>query len=140
VPLANQFAQQSLLLGQLSSAISAFYQATQELGIASEVTTFTMSDFSRAFQPNSNSGSDHGWGSHHIVVGGAGRGGKLYGNYPTLTLGGPDDSGANGRWIPSTSSVQYASTLASWFGVGASQLSSIFPSFGAFSSANLGFV
>jgi uncharacterized protein (DUF1501 family) len=137
---ANQFAQQSLLLGQLSSAISAFYQATQELGIASDVTTFTMSDFSRAFQPNSNSGSDHGWGSHHIVVGGAVRGGKLYGTYPTLTLGGPDDSGANGRWIPSTSSVQYASTLASWFGVGTSQLSSIFPSLGAFSSANLGFV
>jgi uncharacterized protein (DUF1501 family) len=137
---ANQFAQQSLLLGQLSSAISAFYQATQELGIASEVTTFTMSDFSRAFQPNSNSGSDHGWGSHHIVVGGAVRGGKLYGNYPTLTLGGPDDSDVNGRWIPSTSSVQYASTLASWFGVGASQLSSIFPSLGVFSSANLGFV
>jgi uncharacterized protein (DUF1501 family) len=137
---ANQFAQQSLLLAQFSSALSAFYRATQELGIASEVTTFTMSDFSRAFQPNSNSGSDHGWGSHHIVLGGAVRGAKLYGTYPTLALGGPDDSGANGRWIPSTSSVQYAATLASWFGVGSSQLSSIFPGLGAFSSANLGFV
>jgi uncharacterized protein (DUF1501 family) len=137
---ANQFGQQSLLLAQLSSALSAFYQTTQELGIASEVTTFTMSDFSRTFQPNSNSGSDHGWGSHHIVLGGAVRGAKLYGTYPTLALGGPDDSGANGRWIPSTGSVQYAATLASWFGVGSSQLSSIFPSLGAFSSANLGFV
>jgi uncharacterized protein (DUF1501 family) len=137
---ANQFAQQSVLLAQFSSALSAFYQATQELGIASAVTTFTMSDFSRAFQPNSNSGSDHGWGSHHIVLGGAVRGAKLYGTYPTLALGGPDDSGANGRWIPSTSSVQYAATLASWFGVGSSQLSSIFPSLGAFGSANLGFV
>jgi len=137
---ANQFAQQSVLLAQFSSALSAFYQATQELGIASEVTTFTMSDFSRAFQPNSNSGSDHGWGSHHIVLGGAVRGAKLYGTYPTLALGGPDDSGANGRWIPSTGSVQYAATLASWFGVGSSQLSSIFPGLGAFSSANLGFV
>jgi uncharacterized protein (DUF1501 family) len=137
---ANQFTQQSLLLGQLSSAIAAFYQSTQELGIANDVTTFTMSDFSRAFQPNSNSGSDHGWGSHHIVLGGAVRGAKLYGTYPALTLGGPDDSGVNGRWIPSTSSVQYASTLASWFGVNASQLTSIFPSLGAFSSANLGFV
>ena len=137
---ANQFTQQSLLLAQFSSALSAFYQATQELGIASEVTTFTMSDFSRAFQPNSNSGSDHGWGSHHIVLGGAVRGAKLYGTYPTLALGGPDDSGANGRWIPSTGSVQYAATLASWFGVGSSQLSSIFPGLGAFSSANLGFV
>jgi uncharacterized protein (DUF1501 family) len=137
---ANQFAQQSVLLAQFSSALSAFYRATQELGIATEVTTFTMSDFSRAFQPNSNSGSDHGWGSHHIILGGAVRGAKLYGTYPTLALGGPDDSGANGRWIPSTSSVQYAATLASWFGVGSSQLSSIFPSLGAFSSANLGFV
>jgi uncharacterized protein (DUF1501 family) len=137
---ANQFAQQSLLLGQTSSAVSAFYQATQELGIANEVTTFTMSDFSRAFQPNSNSGSDHGWGSHHIVLGGAVRGAKLYGTYPTSRSAVPTTPDANGRWIPSTSSVQYASTLASWFGVSAAQLSSIFPSLGAFSSANLGFV
>jgi uncharacterized protein (DUF1501 family) len=137
---ADQFAQQSLLLGQVSSAMSAFYQATQELDIANEVTTFTMSDFSRTFQPNSNSGSDHGWGSHHIVLGGAVRGAKLYGNYPTLALGGPDDSDVNGRWIPSTSTVQYAATLASWFGVSASRLNSIFPSLGGFSSANLGFV
>ena len=137
---ANQFGQQSVLLAQFSSALSAFYQATQELAIASQVTTFTMSDFSRTFQPNSNSGSDHGWGSHHIVLGGAVRGAKLYGTYPTLALGGPDDSGANGRWIPSISSVQYAATLASWFGVGSSQLSSIFPGLSAFSSANLGFV
>src|SRR4030081_722592 len=68
--------------------------------------------FSRAFQPNSNTGSDHGWGGHHIVVAGAARGAKLYGTFPTLVLGGPDDSGANGRWIPSTGSVQYAATLA----------------------------
>jgi uncharacterized protein (DUF1501 family) len=137
---ANQFGQQSLLLAQFSSAISAFYQATQELGIANQVTSFTMSDFSRAFQPNSNSGSDHGWGSHHLVVGGAVKGAKLYGTYPTLALGGPDDSGATGRWIPSTGSVQYAATLASWFGVSAAQLSSIFPNLGAFRSSNLGFV
>ena len=137
---ADQSAQQSLLLAQVSSAMSAFYQATQELGIANEVTTFTMSDFSRTFQPNSNNGSDHGWGSHHIVLGGAVRGAKLYGTYPTLALGGPDDFDVNGRWIPSTSTVQYAATLASWFGVSAAQLKTIFPSLGAFSSGNLGFV
>ena len=137
---ANQFGQQSLLLSQFSSAISAFYQATQELGIANSVTSFTMSDFSRALQPNSNSGSDHGWGSHHLVLGGAVKGAKLYGTYPTLALGGPDDSGANGRWIPSTSTVQYASTLASWFGASPTQLGSIFPSLAAFRSVNLGFV
>ena len=99
-----------------------------------------MSDFSRTLQPNSNTGIDHGWGGHHIVLGGAVRGAKLYGTYPTLALNGPDDSGVNGRWIPSTGSVQYASTLARWFGVGASQLSSIFPSLDAFPSANIGFV
>jgi uncharacterized protein (DUF1501 family) len=129
-----------VLLRQVSTAMSAFYQATQELGIANEVTTFTMSDFSRTFQPNSNNGSDHGWGSHHIVLGGAVKGAKLYGTYPTLALGGPDDSDVNGRWIPSTSTVQYAATLASWFGVSAAQLNLIFPSLGGFSSANLGFV
>ncbi len=137
---ADQAGQQTLLLAQVSSAMSAFYQATQELGIANEVTTFTMSDFSRTFQPNSNSGSDHGWGSHHIVLGGAVKGAKLYGVYPTLALGGPDDFDMNGRWIPSTSTVQYAATLASWFGVSAAQLNTIFPTLGAFSSANLGFV
>jgi uncharacterized protein (DUF1501 family) len=137
---ADQFAQQSVLLRQVSTAMSAFYQATQELGIANEVTTFTMSDFSRTFQPNSNSGSDHGWGSHHIVLGGAVRGAKLYGTYPTLAFGGADDCDVNARWIPSTSTVQYAATLASWFGVSAAQLNLIFPSLGGFSSANLGFV
>jgi uncharacterized protein (DUF1501 family) len=137
---ANQFPQQSLLLSQLSSALLAFYQATQELGIANQVTAFTMSDFSRALQPNSNSGCDHGWGSHHMVVGGAVKGGQLYGTYPTLAFGGPDDSGQNGRWIPSTGSVQYAATLASWFGVSPAQLSTIFPNLSAFSSSNLGFV
>jgi uncharacterized protein (DUF1501 family) len=137
---ANQLGQQSLLLSQFSSAVSAFYQATVELGIAANVTTFTMSDFSRTLQPNSNNGSDHAWGSHHIVLGGAVRGGQLYGTYPTLALGGPDDAGMNGRWIPSISSVQYAATLASWFGVSPAQLSTIFPNLGAFSSPNLGFV
>jgi uncharacterized protein (DUF1501 family) len=137
---ANQLAQHSLLLSQLSSAVSAFYQATVELGIAQDVTTFTMSDFSRTFQPNSNNGSDHAWGSHHIVVGGAVKGAQLYGTYPTLALGGPDDSDVNGRWIPSTSSVQYAATLASWFGVSTAQLATIFPTLGAFSATNLGFV
>jgi uncharacterized protein (DUF1501 family) len=137
---ANQFPQQSLLLSQFSSALLAFYQATQELGIANQVTTFTMSDFSRAMQPNSNSGCDHGWGSHHLVVGGAVKGGQLYGTYPTLAFGGPDDSGQNGRWIPSTGSVQYAATLASWFGVSPAQLNTIFPNLSAFSQSNLGFV
>jgi len=137
---SDQLPLQSTLLAQLSPALAAFYQATQELGVQKNVTAFTMSDFSRTFQPNSNTGSDHAWGSHHIVMGGAVNGGQMYGTFPNLTLGGPDDSGSNGRWVPSTASVQYAATLASWFGVSAAQMSAVFPNIGAFATSNLGFV
>jgi uncharacterized protein (DUF1501 family) len=137
---AGQLTLQGALLAAISPALNAFYQATQELGVASNVTTFTMSDFSRTFQPNSNTGSDHAWGSHHIVLGGAVKGGQMYGTFPTLALGGPDDSGSNGRWVPTTGSVQYAATLAQWFGVSQAQLPMIFPNIGSFGSNNLGFV
>jgi uncharacterized protein (DUF1501 family) len=137
---ADQINLQSALLASLSPSLTAFYNATVELGVASNVTSFTMSDFSRTFQPNSNSGSDHAWGSHHIVFGGAVKGGQIYGTYPTLALAGPDDSGSNGRWVPSTSSAQYAATLAQWFGVSAANLPTVLPTIGNFSSNNLGFV
>ena len=137
---ANQLVLQSALLASVSPALNAFYLATQELGIQNDVTTFTMSDFSRTFQPNSNTGSDHAWGSHHIVLGGAVNGGKIYGTFPTLALKGPDDSGSNGRWVPTTSTTQYASTLAQWFGVSAAQLPAVFPNIGAFSTNSIGFV
>ncbi|MBS1813380.1 MAG: DUF1501 domain-containing protein [Acidobacteria bacterium] len=137
---AGQLAIQATLLSGIGPAIAAFYQATQELGVTNNVTSFTMSDFSRTLQPNSNSGSDHGWGSHHFVLGGSVHGGALYGTYPTLAFGGPDDSGSNGRWIPSTASVQYASTLAQWFGVSQAQLATVFPTLSAFSTQKLGFM
>jgi uncharacterized protein (DUF1501 family) len=137
---SNQLAFQNALLASISPALAAFYAATVEMGVQNSVTSFTMSDFSRTFQPNSNTGSDHAWGSHHIVMGGAVKGGQMYGTFPTLALNGPDDSGTNGRWVPSTGSVQYAATLASWFGVSAAQMPTIFPNIGSFSTANLGFV
>ena len=137
---SDQLTQQNGLLAQISPALAAFYQATQELNVASNVTTFTMSDFSRTFQPNSNTGTDHAWGSHHIVLGGAVKGGQMYGTFPTLALSGPDDSGSNGRWVPTTGSAQYAATLAQWFGVSSSQLSTIFPNIGSFPTSNLGFI
>jgi len=137
---SDQLVLQNGLLAQLSAAMNAFYAATVEMGVQNSVTSFTMSDFSRTFQPNSNTGSDHAWGSHHIVMGGAVNGGQIYGKFPTLALAGPDDSGTNGRWVPSTGSVQYAATLASWFGVSAVQMSTIFPNIGSFPTANLGFV
>jgi uncharacterized protein (DUF1501 family) len=137
---SDQLALQNALLAGISPALAAFYNATVEMGVQSSVTTFTMSDFSRTFQPNSNTGSDHAWGSHHIVLGGAVKGGTMYGTWPTLALNGPDDSGTNGRWVPSTGSVQYAATLASWFGVSTAQMPTIFPNIENFTTANLGFV
>jgi len=137
---ADQLTLQNALLAQISPALAAFYNATVELNVASEVTTFTMSDFSRTFQPNSNNGSDHAWGAHHMVIGGAVKGGQIYGTYPTLALAGPDDSGSNGRWVPSTASSQYAATLAEWFGVPAANLPTVLPSISNFSTTNLGFV
>jgi uncharacterized protein (DUF1501 family) len=137
---ADQLPLQSTLLAEISPALAAFYAATVELNVASEVTTFTMSDFSRTFQPNSNNGSDHAWGAHHIVIGGAVKGGQIYGTYPTLALGGPDDSGSNGRWVPSTASSQYAATLAQWFGVPVADLPTVLPSIDNFATNNLGFV
>ncbi len=137
---ADQLALQSTLLAEISPALAAFYNATVELNVSTDVTTFTMSDFSRTFQPNSNNGSDHAWGSHHMVIGGAVKGGQIYGTYPTLALAGPDDSGSNGRWVPSTASSQYAGTLAQWFGVSTANLPTVLPTIGNFTSNNLGFV
>jgi uncharacterized protein (DUF1501 family) len=120
--------------------VGAFYAATQELGVGNAVTTFTLSDFSRTFKPDSNSGSDHAWGSHHMIVGGAVKGGDFYGKFPTLALGGPDDATGEGRWIPTTSLDQYGATLANWFGVQAVDLPAIFPNLSNFSNQTLGFL
>jgi uncharacterized protein (DUF1501 family) len=137
---SNQLALQAQLLSGISPALNAFYAATVEMGVQNSVTSFTMSDFARTFQPNSNTGTDHAWGSHHIVMGGAVKGGNMYGTFPTLVLAGPDDSGSNGRWVPSTGSVQYAATLAQWFGVPANQLATVFPNIATFPTSHLGFV
>ena len=100
---SNQLPIQDNLMTELNAGMSAFYAATVELGLAPQVTTFTLSDFSRTFQPGTNGGSDHGWGAHHIIMGGAVVGGDVYGQYPTIALGGPNDAGSNGRSIPTTS-------------------------------------
>jgi uncharacterized protein (DUF1501 family) len=137
---SDQLTQHVQLMSYLSQAMSAFYQATQELGVANQVTTFTLSEFSRTFEPGTNGGTDHAWGSHQLILGGAVKGNSLYGTFPTLALGGPDDADQNGRWIPTTALDQYAATLASWFGVSDANLPTIFPNLGNFPTSKLGFM
>ncbi len=139
---------QGNLLLQLSQAINAFYNATIELGMQDKVTLFTMSDFSRTMQPAGTGaaqvGTDHAWGNHQLIVGGAVLGRTLYGTYPNITPGGPDDTDGGwsprGRWIPTTSIEQYAATLASWYGLSSADLSAVFPLISHFSTSNLGFL
>ena len=138
---SGQIALQQLLFTQLSQAMNAFYNATVELALAPQVTTFTMSDFSRTFQPGSNGGTDHAWGSIQMIMGGAVLGGDIYGTLAVPALGGRDDAGKNGRWIPTTSIDQYGATLANWFGVQApADLAAIFPNLANFTTKNLGFI
>ncbi len=137
---ANQVNTMNTLLGQLSPALRSFYDATVQLGVASQVTTFTLSDFGRTFQPNSAAGTDHAWGNHQLILGGAVRGGEMFGTYPLLARTGPDDADTSGRWIPTTAVDQYGATLARWFGLGDGALANVFPNLSRFPAANLGFM
>jgi uncharacterized protein (DUF1501 family) len=126
------------LLTRINAAMSAFYAATVELGVADKVTTFTASDFGRTLASNAD-GSDHGWGSHHFVMGGAVNGGRFYGVAPHVSIQ-TDDQVGQGRLLPSTSVDEFAATLARWFGCSATELPGILPNVGNFTNTNLGFV
>jgi uncharacterized protein (DUF1501 family) len=126
------------LLAELSQSLLVFQRAMEQLGLSNNVTAFTASDFGRTF-PSNGQGSDHGWGSHHLILGGAVKGQRTYGVFPTLAVNGPDDT-STGRWIPTTSIDQYFATLATWFGVDNGNLATVFPNLGRFGSPNLGFV
>lgn len=129
-----------VLLGRVASAMKAFYDATVELGVANKVTTFTGSDFGRTLVNNTD-GSDHGWGSHHFVMGGAVKGKQLYGTSPEHANNGASDVG-QGRLLPSTSVDQYAATLAKWFGITDTQMSTVLPNIGNYnaSTRDIGFM
>lgn len=126
------------LLRELSQAMKAFYDATVELGVANNVTSFTQSDFGRTYKTNGK-GSDHGWGNHQFVMGGAVKGGTIYGQIPVHQINGPNDT-SDGRWIPTIASDEYASTLALWFGVAPSELPNVLPNINRFNRINLGFL
>jgi uncharacterized protein (DUF1501 family) len=128
------------LLERVDVAMKAFYDATVELGVSNNVTTFTASDFGRTLTSNGQ-GSDHGWGAHHLVMGGAVKGGRLYGTFPSMEVGAanPADAG-QGRLIPDTSVDQYAGTLARWMGASAADLGAVFPNLANFSQPDLGFL
>ena len=134
------------LLKQVGDAMAAFDNAMQNLGMGAAVTQFTQSDFGRTFKPNGSGGTDHAWGNHQLVLGGAVKGGSSYGTYPLLELGGADDIGVDpwelhGRWIPTASVDQYAATLLRWFGAAEPQLDAILPNLVNFGGArSLGFV
>lgn len=118
------------MLKPLNDGLSAFQAAMQELSLEQNVTTFTSSDFARTLSSNGR-GSDHGWGGNAFVMGGAVKGGEIYGEYPSLALGNPLDTG-RGVLMPTTSLDQYFAELALWFGVSPSELSSILPNVGRF--------
>jgi len=135
----NQAIQHAQLLSQLGAAFEYFDGLMVTAGMGNQVTTFTASDFGRTLTCNSN-GTDHGWGSHHFVVGGAVQGQDMYGQYPVIGVNQANDVGA-GRLIPTTSVDQYAGTLAQWFGLSDGQVRQVFPNFGNFgSNPYLGFM
>jgi uncharacterized protein (DUF1501 family) len=142
-----QIGTQDPLLQDLSQSVSAFYASiSQELSAANDVVTFTASEFGRTLQPNGNAGTDHAWGSHHLVVGagtgsgGSLQGGQFVGQFPSLVLGGDNDANGRGTMIPTTAVEQYAATLATWFGVTAPNLPTVVPYIGNFTTQNLGFL
>ncbi len=136
----GQLDTQQTLLAQLDDAVNAFYSATAALGVAKNVTTFTMSDFSRTYVPNSTGGTDHAWGNHHFVIGGSVKPQTVVGRLPSLNPVsdgpvGPLDVGTEGRWLPDFSVDQYAATFASWLGLSHAEILDVLPNLANFSSA-----
>jgi uncharacterized protein (DUF1501 family) len=136
--LLNDHAQRLTLV---NNAVGAFYSWLVQLGVQDQVTLFTASDFGRTLTSNGD-GSDHGWGSHHFVLGGQVQGGTVYGTFPPTTFfasGNPVDIG-QGNLLPTTSVDQYAATLARWLGVSVANLPLVLPNVGNFDPNSLAFL
>lgn len=134
----NQLTAHASLMTNLGNALAAFYRATETMGVASQVTTFTATDFGRTLLSN-NDGTDHGWGSSQFVIGGAVKGGGFVGAAPLPANNGPDDVG-QGRLLPALSVEQYAATLGRWFGISNTDLPLVLPRLGNFGTSDLGFM
>jgi len=137
---ANQAFIQPGLYAMIDQAVNMFTQVMQEMGVYDQVTLFSASDFGRTLSMNTVGGSDHAWGGHHFVIGGAVKGGAMYGSFPNFAPDGPDDVDGSGRFVPQTALSQYMATLATWFGVPNLALGSIFPCLANFASKNVGFI
>lgn len=137
----SQLGQHAALLAELSRTLASFHQVLVRMGQSDQVVTFTLSDFGRTMQPTSNGGSDHGWGSHHLILSGASAvKSGTYGEFPSLLLSGPSDVSDRGRWLPTTSIDQYGATLANWLDAPVDAVAQAFPNLRNFASAHLGFL
>jgi uncharacterized protein (DUF1501 family) len=134
----NELASHNTLYADLANALAAFYNAMKALGLQDNVTAFTMSDFGRVYKGNASGGSDHAWGSNHLVLGGALANGKVHGRYPDTTFGGPEDSSNDGRWIPSIATEEYIGAIVQWYGVSAADLPYVFPNWSAWNGGGRG--
>jgi len=121
----NELDKHEELYRDLSLSMASFYAATDEMGIADQVVTYTQTEFNRTLRPNKTQGTEHAWGGHELIMGGAVHGGDVYGTFPSLELGGPDDAGRDGIWIPTTSNQQYEASIATWHGGGNADLSAL---------------
>ena len=134
----NQLAAHNTLYADLGNALAGFYNAMKALGVQDNVTAFTMSDFGRVYKGNASAGSDHAWGSNHLVVGGALANGKAHGRYPDVTFGGPEDASNDGRWIPSIATEEYIGAIVQWYGVSAADLPYVFPNWSTWNGGGRG--
>lgn len=134
----GQLASHNAIYADLSNALAGFYNAMKALGLQDNVTAFTMSDFGRVFKGNSQAGTDHAWGSNHLVLGGALAKGKVHGRYPDMTFGGPEDSANDGRWIPSIATEEYVGAIAQWYGVSPADMPYIFPNWSTWNGGGRG--
>ncbi|HEX8302951.1 DUF1501 domain-containing protein [Sphingomonas sp.] len=135
---ANDSGTHANLLGDLAMAMASFHRAMQSLGMGENVTAFTMSDFGRTYRGNAQNGSDHAWGSNHLVVGGNVVPGGIFGAYPDPVLGGVNDIASDGRFVPVVAQEEYIGAIARWHGVSDADMPYVFPNWSTWSTAGRG--